>query len=279
VTVGVPGSGELVAADRSIAELRKRGHPARVLVLTTFDTDRDVLPAIAAGASGYLLKDARRDELLRAVRAAHAGQPVLAPSVAGALVGRVGGRPPGSLSPRELDVLRLVASGSSNQGAARALLVSEATIKVDVVDLFLVAGVGGVGAHPGQPSGGVAVVPGVGVGEVALDEPGVNRERGPRVDGLARGGQCRPGAGVVGVQVEVVGELPGTPRVAQGVQCDAHRVPWCVGGWVRRRGRGAGRPRRRGRSTPAGRGSRRRMSAQHARSSGPGTAGGWSPAG
>jgi DNA-binding NarL/FixJ family response regulator len=128
----MPGVGGVEA----ITELRRRNHPARVLVLTTFDADRDVLPAIEAGATGYLLKDARRDELLRAVRAAHAGQPVLAPSVAGTLMGRVGTRAPGPLSPRELDVLRLIASGSSNQSAARQLLVSEATIKTHLVHIY-----------------------------------------------------------------------------------------------------------------------------------------------
>ena len=66
----------------AITRLRELGHPARVLILTTYDTDRDVLPAIKAGATGYLLKDAPRDELIRAVRAAYAGKSVLAPSAA-----------------------------------------------------------------------------------------------------------------------------------------------------------------------------------------------------
>ena len=128
----MPGTGGVEA----ITRLRATGHPARVLVLTTFDSDRDVLPAIEAGATGYLLKDARRDELIRAVRAAHAGQSVLAPSVASTLMGRVGMREPSSLSPRELDVLRLIAGGATNQAAARALLVSEATIKTHLIHLY-----------------------------------------------------------------------------------------------------------------------------------------------
>jgi DNA-binding NarL/FixJ family response regulator len=78
----------------AITRLRELGHPARVLILTTYDTDRDVLPAIKAGATGYLLKDAPRDELIRAVRAAYAGQSVLAPSVAGALIDLAGDRGP-----------------------------------------------------------------------------------------------------------------------------------------------------------------------------------------
>ena len=90
----------------AITRLRPAGQPARVLILTTYDTDRDVLPAIDAGATGYLLKDAPREELLRAVRAAHAGQAVLAPSVAGALMSRAGGRTNEALSPREVEVLR-----------------------------------------------------------------------------------------------------------------------------------------------------------------------------
>ena len=75
----------------AIAELARRGNPVRVLVLTTYDTDSYVLPAIEAGATGYLLKDAPRDELLRAVRAAAGGQAVLAPSVATRLMSRVRG--------------------------------------------------------------------------------------------------------------------------------------------------------------------------------------------
>jgi DNA-binding NarL/FixJ family response regulator len=73
----------------AIAELARRGSTARVLVLTTYDTDSYVLPAIEAGATGYLLKDAPRDELLRAVRAAAHGDAVLSPSVASRLMSRV----------------------------------------------------------------------------------------------------------------------------------------------------------------------------------------------
>ena len=120
----------------AITRLRAAGHPARVLILTTYDTDRDVLPAIEAGATGYLLKDAPRDELLRAVRAAHAGQPVLAPSVAGALMSRAGGRSQETLSPREVEVLRLVAEGATNQSAARRLMISETTIKTHLLHIY-----------------------------------------------------------------------------------------------------------------------------------------------
>jgi DNA-binding NarL/FixJ family response regulator len=133
----MPGTGGVEA----ITRLRELGNPARVLVLTTFDTDRDVLPAIEAGATGYLLKDAPRDELIRAVQAAHAGRSVLAPSVAGALMGRVGARGTDTISPRELEVLRLVAAGATNQAAARELLVSEATIKTHLIHLYTKLGV------------------------------------------------------------------------------------------------------------------------------------------
>jgi len=129
----MPGMGGVEA----ITELR-RSHPqVRVLVLTTYDEDRDVLPAIEAGATGYLLKDSPRATLLDGVRAAHAGRPVLAPSVAGRLMGIVGGdaRADG-LSPRELDVLRAAADGSTNREIAAALFVSEATVKTHLLHLY-----------------------------------------------------------------------------------------------------------------------------------------------
>jgi DNA-binding NarL/FixJ family response regulator len=133
----MPAAGGVEAIER----LRELGHPARVLVLTTYDTDRDVLPAIEAGATGYLLKDAPRHELVRAVRAAHAGQSVLAPAIASTLMGRVGARSPDTLSPRELEVLRLVAAGATNRSVARQLFVSEATIKTHLLHLYAKLGV------------------------------------------------------------------------------------------------------------------------------------------
>ncbi|HEY2277378.1 MAG TPA: response regulator transcription factor [Streptosporangiaceae bacterium] len=139
----MPGMGGVEA----ITRLRELGHPARVLILTTYDTDRDVLPAIEAGATGYLLKDAPRDELIRAVRAAHQGQSVLAPTVASTLVGLVGSpggrgqRGQENLSPREVEVLKLVADGATNQVAARKLLVSETTIKTHLLHIYTKLGV------------------------------------------------------------------------------------------------------------------------------------------
>jgi DNA-binding NarL/FixJ family response regulator len=125
----------------AIAELSRRGNPARVLVLTTYDTDSYVLPAIEAGATGYLLKDAPRDELLRAVRAAAAGQSVLAPSVAMRLMDRVRAPEPELLSHRELEVLGLVAAGTTNREAAARLFISEATVKTHLLHIYAKLGV------------------------------------------------------------------------------------------------------------------------------------------
>ena len=125
----------------AIARLRETVPSVRVLVLTTYDADHDVLPAIEAGATGYLLKDAPRDELIRAVRAAFRGEPVLSPSVAGRLIGRVRHPPEDELSQRELEVLRLVAGGAANREAAARLFVSEATIKTHLLHIYSKLGV------------------------------------------------------------------------------------------------------------------------------------------
>jgi DNA-binding NarL/FixJ family response regulator len=136
----MPGTDGLGA----IAEIARRGLAARVLVLTTYDTDADVLPAIQAGATGYLLKDAPRTELLRAVRAAARGESVLSPSVASRVLGRV--RRPTSdgsddLSPRELEILALVARGTTNREAAKRLFISEATVKTHLLHIYAKLGV------------------------------------------------------------------------------------------------------------------------------------------
>ncbi|MEV0731019.1 response regulator transcription factor [Polymorphospora sp. NPDC050346] len=125
----------------AIKELAKRGVPARVLVLTTYDTDSDVLPAIEAGATGYLLKDAPREELFRAVEAAARGQAALSPAVATRLMGQV--RQPASepLSQRELEVLELIARGSTNREAAKRLFISEATVKTHLLHVYAKLGV------------------------------------------------------------------------------------------------------------------------------------------
>jgi DNA-binding NarL/FixJ family response regulator len=112
-----------------------------VLVLTTYDTDSYVLPAIEAGATGYLLKDAPRDELLRAVRAAADGQAVLSPSVATRLMSRVREPETKPLSRRELEILELVAAGTTNRDAAAKLLISEATVKTHLLNIYAKLGV------------------------------------------------------------------------------------------------------------------------------------------
>ncbi|RKT56059.1 response regulator [Saccharothrix australiensis] len=115
--------------------------PARVLVLTTYDTDSDVLPAIKAGATGYLLKDTPRDELFRAVRSAARGEAVLSPSVATRLVGQVRTPAAEPLSDREVEVLGLIARGCTNREAAARLFISEATVKTHLVHVYAKLGV------------------------------------------------------------------------------------------------------------------------------------------
>jgi DNA-binding NarL/FixJ family response regulator len=125
----------------AITELARQGVTARVLVLTTYDTDSHVLPAIEAGATGYLLKDAPRAELIRAVQAAARGQAVLSPSVATRLMSRVRTPAVEPLSQRELEVLALVAAGSTNREAAAALFISEATVKTHLLNIYAKLGV------------------------------------------------------------------------------------------------------------------------------------------
>ncbi|WP_432150342.1 response regulator [Streptomyces sp. bgisy029] len=131
----MPGGGGVAA----IAELTRRGARAKVLVLTTYDTDSDTLPAIEAGATGYLLKDAPREELFAAVRAAADGRSVLSPAVASRLMTRV--RTPtapadATLSARECEVLVLVAKGTTNREIAAELFISEATVKTHLTHIF-----------------------------------------------------------------------------------------------------------------------------------------------
>ncbi|WP_277681360.1 response regulator [Saccharomonospora azurea] len=133
----MPGTGGVEA----ISRLAALGNPARVLVLTTYDTDSDVLPAIEVGATGYLLKDAPRAELVRAVRAAARGESVLSPAVASRVLGRIREPADDTLTPREVEVLGLVAQGHTNKEAARVLFLSEATVKTHLLHIYAKFGV------------------------------------------------------------------------------------------------------------------------------------------
>ncbi|OXM68482.1 response regulator [Amycolatopsis vastitatis] len=133
----MPGTDGVAA----ITELGRLGNPARILVLTTYDTDSDVLPAIEAGATGYLLKDAPREDLFRAVEAATRGEAVLSPAVASRLMGRMRGPAREPLSQRELEVLTLVARGTTNKEAAKKLFISEATVKTHLIHVYAKLGV------------------------------------------------------------------------------------------------------------------------------------------
>ncbi len=110
----------------------------RVLVLTTYESDDDILGAIEAGASGYLLKAAPQEEIVAGIRSVAEGHTVLAPSIAATLVTRMRRERPTrpQLSPRELDVLRLVAAGRSNPQIAKELFIGEATVKTHLLHAF-----------------------------------------------------------------------------------------------------------------------------------------------
>jgi DNA-binding NarL/FixJ family response regulator len=141
----MPGAGGLAA----IRELSAEQPGVRVLVLTTYDSDADILPAVEAGAAGYLLKDTPRDTLVGAIFAAARGETVLAPSVAGRLVSRLRAGMPESpagrdtLSARETEVLVLAARGLTNAQIGRELFVSEATVKTHLLRAYAKLGVSG----------------------------------------------------------------------------------------------------------------------------------------
>jgi DNA-binding NarL/FixJ family response regulator len=139
----MPGAGGLTA----IRQLSADQPGVRVVVLTTYDSDADILPAVEAGAAGYLLKDTPRDTLVGAIFAAARGETVLAPSVAGRLVNRLRAAPPEApaaretLSARETEVLMLAGRGLTNAQIGRELFVSEATVKTHLLRAYAKLGV------------------------------------------------------------------------------------------------------------------------------------------
>ena len=122
-------------------QIRDRFRTVQVLVLTTYDTDADITQAIGAGAIGYLLKDAPREDLFDAIRAASRGESVLTPSVASRVMERIRSPDVGMLSRREIEVLTEVADGKSNKETSQALFISEATVKTHLIHIFSKLGV------------------------------------------------------------------------------------------------------------------------------------------
>jgi len=125
----------------AIAAIRLKDPQAHILVLTTYDTDADILRAIEAGATGYLLKDASPTDLFHAIRSAARGEATLAPKVAARLTRRVTAGPGKALSGREVEVLEQAVSGASNKEIAVQLHITEATVKSHFVHIFEKLGV------------------------------------------------------------------------------------------------------------------------------------------
>jgi DNA-binding NarL/FixJ family response regulator len=122
-----------VGATARIAAGQRR---TRVLILTTYDTDTEIERAVEAGATGYLLKDATRTQLVEAIHAASRGETVLAPRVAQRLVAKMRSPAPVTLTAREVDVLAAVADGLSNAEIGRRLFIGEATVKTHLLRIF-----------------------------------------------------------------------------------------------------------------------------------------------
>ncbi|PNG96396.1 hypothetical protein SMF913_12421 [Streptomyces malaysiensis] len=123
----------------ALRTLRDLDNPARVLVVTSFTEKRTVVPALRAGAAGYVYKDVDPEALARAIRSVHSGHVLLQPEVALALLSQEegGGQGRGSLTEREREVLALIADGRSNREIARALVLSEKTVKTHVSNILM----------------------------------------------------------------------------------------------------------------------------------------------
>ena len=120
----------------AIKAIKAQQPSSRIIVLTTYDSDADILRAIEAGATGYLLKDAPREELFRAIRAAARGESALAPAVAARLMTRMRAPAEENLSAREIEVLQLVAKGASNKEIGKSLHISTATVKTHLIHIY-----------------------------------------------------------------------------------------------------------------------------------------------
>jgi DNA-binding NarL/FixJ family response regulator len=120
----------------AIGRIKAEHQEIQILVLTSYDSDSDVLPAIEAGAIGYLLKDAPREELYSAIRAAAEGKPLLTSAVAARLMERMRGPAVEALSSREIDVLKLVARGANNREIAEQLYITQATVKSHLIRIY-----------------------------------------------------------------------------------------------------------------------------------------------
>ncbi|MER6998331.1 response regulator transcription factor [Streptomyces sp. NPDC000410] len=135
--VKMPGTDGIEA----LRKLRELANPAKVLIVTSFTEQRTVIPALRAGASGYVYKDVDPDALAGAIRSVHAGHVLLQPEVAGALLAQddpnTGQGRGTSLTDREREVLGLIADGRSNREIARALVLSEKTVKTHVSNILM----------------------------------------------------------------------------------------------------------------------------------------------